>query len=126
MVFGSGDPHAALMFVGEAPGGEEDLQGLPFVGRAGASPSFTENLSARAQRATLVTTPGPDPLRLDSAGAAFTKRYKAQFGTAPGTAGLYGYEAMLDILDAIRSSGASGNDRSSVLAKLNEPAVPAK
>ncbi|MFH1593325.1 MAG: uracil-DNA glycosylase [Candidatus Omnitrophota bacterium] len=34
-VFGAGDVHAKLMFVGEAPGGEEDLQGLPFVGRAG-------------------------------------------------------------------------------------------
>ena len=35
VVFGSGDPHAELMFIGEAPGGEEDIQGLPFVGRAG-------------------------------------------------------------------------------------------
>jgi len=35
LVFGSGNPKARLMFVGEAPGGEEDLQGLPFVGRAG-------------------------------------------------------------------------------------------
>lgn len=35
IVFGSGNPHAALMFVGEAPGADEDLQGLPFVGRAG-------------------------------------------------------------------------------------------
>lgn len=35
IVFGSGNPHAKLMFVGEAPGGEEDIQGLPFVGRAG-------------------------------------------------------------------------------------------
>jgi uracil-DNA glycosylase len=34
-VFGSGNPHAHIMFVGEAPGAEEDLQGLPFVGRAG-------------------------------------------------------------------------------------------
>lgn len=34
-VFGVGDPHAAWMFVGEAPGAEEDRQGLPFVGRAG-------------------------------------------------------------------------------------------
>jgi uracil-DNA glycosylase len=34
-VFGSGNPHADIMFVGEAPGAEEDLQGLPFVGRAG-------------------------------------------------------------------------------------------
>jgi DNA polymerase len=35
IVFGDGDPHAALMFVGEGPGEQEDLQGLPFVGRAG-------------------------------------------------------------------------------------------
>lgn len=35
VVFGSGNPNAELMFIGEAPGMEEDLQGLPFVGRAG-------------------------------------------------------------------------------------------
>ena len=35
LVFGSGSPDAGLVFVGEAPGREEDLQGLPFVGRAG-------------------------------------------------------------------------------------------
>ena len=35
MVFGSGNPHAELMFVGEAPGADEDKQGMPFVGRAG-------------------------------------------------------------------------------------------
>ncbi len=34
-VFGAGDADADLMFVGEAPGAEEDQQGLPFVGRAG-------------------------------------------------------------------------------------------
>ena len=34
-VFGAGNADAALMFVGEAPGAEEDRQGLPFVGRAG-------------------------------------------------------------------------------------------
>src|SRR5687768_11059127 len=35
VVFGVGDPNADLMFIGEAPGREEDLQGEPFVGRAG-------------------------------------------------------------------------------------------
>src|SRR6266480_5395883 len=35
IVFGVGNPHADLMFVGEAPGRDEDLQGIPFVGRAG-------------------------------------------------------------------------------------------
>ena len=34
-VFGEGDPHAKLMFIGEGPGRDEDLQGRPFVGRAG-------------------------------------------------------------------------------------------
>src|SRR6478735_3416650 len=36
VVFGAGNADASLMFVGEAPGAEEDRQGLPFVGRAGA------------------------------------------------------------------------------------------
>jgi uracil-DNA glycosylase family 4 len=35
VVFGVGNPNADLMFVGEAPGREEDLKGEPFVGRAG-------------------------------------------------------------------------------------------
>ena len=35
VVFGSGDPRAELMFVGEAPGRNEDLEGAPFVGAAG-------------------------------------------------------------------------------------------
>jgi DNA polymerase len=35
VVFGMGDPHADLLFVGEGPGAEEDRQGLPFVGRSG-------------------------------------------------------------------------------------------
>jgi DNA polymerase len=34
-VFGSGNPNADIMIVGEAPGADEDEQGLPFVGRAG-------------------------------------------------------------------------------------------
>ena len=35
IVFGAGNPRAELVFVGEGPGRDEDLQGLPFVGRAG-------------------------------------------------------------------------------------------
>jgi DNA polymerase len=35
VVFGVGNPAADLMFVGEAPGADEDVQGIPFVGRAG-------------------------------------------------------------------------------------------
>ena len=35
IVFGQGNPHAEVVFVGEGPGADEDEQGLPFVGRAG-------------------------------------------------------------------------------------------
>jgi uracil-DNA glycosylase len=35
VVFGVGDPHADLMFIGEGPGRDEDLAGEPFVGRSG-------------------------------------------------------------------------------------------
>jgi DNA polymerase len=35
LVFGAGNPNANIMFIGEAPGEQEDLKGVPFVGRAG-------------------------------------------------------------------------------------------
>src|SRR6266700_6397871 len=35
LVFADGNPQARIMFVGEAPGSEEDIEGLPFVGRSG-------------------------------------------------------------------------------------------
>ena len=35
VVFGAGDPNADLMFIGEGPGEQEDLRGVPFVGRSG-------------------------------------------------------------------------------------------
>src|SRR3989338_3722651 len=35
LVFGKGNPHAQILFIGEAPVEQEDLQGLPFVGAAG-------------------------------------------------------------------------------------------
>jgi DNA polymerase len=34
-VFGTGDPDSRLLFLGEAPGADEDIQGIPFVGRSG-------------------------------------------------------------------------------------------
>jgi DNA polymerase len=35
LVFADGNPQARVMFVGEAPGRDEDIEGLPFVGRSG-------------------------------------------------------------------------------------------
>ena len=91
-----------------------------FVGRSGDNAPFTENLSARAQRATLITGPGPDPQRLSTEGSEVSKRYRRQFGSAPGIAGLYGYAAMTDVLEAIRRSGAEGNNRARVLSALSQ------
>lgn len=44
VVFGDGDTHSSLLFIGEGPGADEDDQGLPFVGRAGQL--LTQILSA--------------------------------------------------------------------------------
>ena len=35
IVFGTGNKNADLMFIGEGPGADEDIQGIPFVGKAG-------------------------------------------------------------------------------------------
>ncbi len=48
IVFGSGNPHAEVVFVGEGPGADEDAQGLPFVGRAGQL--LTEMINKSAER----------------------------------------------------------------------------
>lgn len=51
IVFGSGNPRAEVVFVGEGPGADEDAQGLPFVGRAGKL--LTEMINNSAQRMKL-------------------------------------------------------------------------
>ena len=48
IVFGSGNPQAEVVFVGEGPGADEDAQGLPFVGRAGQL--LTEMINNSAAR----------------------------------------------------------------------------
>ncbi len=48
IVFGSGNPQAKLVFVGEGPGADEDAQGFPFVGRAGKL--LTQMINNTAQR----------------------------------------------------------------------------
>jgi uracil-DNA glycosylase len=48
IVFGSGNAQAKLVFVGEGPGADEDMQGLPFVGRAGQL--LTQMIEGTAKR----------------------------------------------------------------------------
>jgi DNA polymerase len=58
VVFGMGDPHADLMFIGEGPGAEEDRQGLPFVGRSGQllDKLLLEELGLRRDRVFIANT----------------------------------------------------------------------
>ena len=56
IVFGSGNPRAKLVFVGEGPGAEEDAQGLPFVGRAGQL--LTQMINNTAQREGIAISRG--------------------------------------------------------------------
>ena len=57
LVFADGNPQARIMFVGEAPGREEDIEGLPFVGRSGqvAQPHDRRD-RARPQQAPISPT----------------------------------------------------------------------
>jgi DNA polymerase len=75
VVFGAGNADADLMFVGEAPGAEEDRQGLPFVGRAGALlTELLEGIGMRRDDVFIANTlkcrpPGnrdPQPIEIES------------------------------------------------------------
>jgi uracil-DNA glycosylase len=52
-VFGEGEPDSKVMFIGEQPGNDEDLQGRPFIGPAGC---WTNCLSRRAWTAARFTS----------------------------------------------------------------------
>ena len=75
VVFGVGDPHADLLFVGEGPGEQEDLQGEPFVGRAGRLlTSLIEGIGLDRERVYIANVvkcrpPGnrdPQPIEIES------------------------------------------------------------
>jgi uracil-DNA glycosylase len=75
VVFGSGNSDADLMFVGEAPGAEEDRQGLPFVGRAGGLlTQLLEEIGLKREDVFIANTlkcrpPGnrdPQPVEIDT------------------------------------------------------------
>ena len=84
VVFGVGNPNADLMFVGEAPGADEDEQGEPFVGRAGsaADEDHRGDRPARARRSTSPTSSSagrraiaiPSPTKSSSASRSCSAR----------------------------------------------------
>lgn len=52
---GAGDPHAEIMFIGEAPGEQEDLRGLPFVGRSGQYLDYLLKLINLSRESVFIT-----------------------------------------------------------------------
>jgi uracil-DNA glycosylase len=75
VVFGAGNADAGLLFVGEAPGAEEDRQGLPFVGRAGGLlTELLEGIGLKREDVWITNTlrcrpPGnrdPQPIEIES------------------------------------------------------------
>jgi uracil-DNA glycosylase family 4 len=96
VVFGAGNADAELMFVGEAPGAEEDRQGLPFVGRAGSI--LTELLEEIGMNRDQVwignilkcRPPGnrdPQPLEIDSCRPYLYKQFELIRPRVVGTLG---------------------------------------
>jgi branched-chain amino acid transport system substrate-binding protein len=82
-----------------------------------ASESFTSQLGAAAG-ATYLTTPVLPTSLYPPPSARVLADYRRNFGGEPGAYALYGYEAMSVVLDAIRSAGAHGNDRQSVIDRF--------
>jgi branched-chain amino acid transport system substrate-binding protein len=87
---------------------------LLFSSAATVGESFASQIGA-AEANTYLTTPLL-PVGLYPASAhGVLRRYRKAFGSEGGPYALYGYEAMTLVLDAIRSSGARGNDRQTVI-----------
>ena len=79
--------------------------------------SFTSQIGA-SEMNTYLTTPLL-PVRLYPPPAqSVLRHYRSVFGAAGGPDALYGYEAMQLVLDAVRRSGARGNDRQTVIAHV--------
>jgi branched-chain amino acid transport system substrate-binding protein len=81
------------------------------------SESFTSAIGAAAAE-TYITTPVLPTSLYPPAAQRVLHDYRQQFGAEAGPYALYGYEAMTVVLDAIRNSGARGNDRQTVIGRF--------
>ncbi|MGO9321872.1 MAG: branched-chain amino acid ABC transporter substrate-binding protein [Solirubrobacteraceae bacterium] len=82
-----------------------------------ASEAFTLQIGAAGTRTYLTTPTLPSGLYPPSAQRVL-RDYRMTFGAEGGAYALYGYEAMTLVLDAVRSSGARGNDRDTVIDRV--------
>jgi len=92
--------------------------GLLLLGSSAlANESFTSQIGAAGAQTYLTTPVLPNRLYPPSAQRVLSD-YRATFGAEGGAYALYGYEAMTVVLDAIRNSGARGNDRDTVIDRV--------
>jgi branched-chain amino acid transport system substrate-binding protein len=82
-----------------------------------ANEAFTSQIGAAGAR-TYLTTPILAPSLYPRAAQRVLGDYRRSFGVQPGPNALYGYEAMKDVLDAIRAAGSRGNDRQAVIDRF--------
>ncbi len=82
-----------------------------------ASESFTAQIGAAGAN-TYLTTPVLPPRLYPPVAQGVLRRYRRVFGAEGGAYALYGYEAMTLVLDAVRSAGARGDDRQTVIERV--------
>lgn len=87
---------------------------LLFTSATTVDEAFVSELGAAAAN-TYLTTPVLPVNRYPASAGSVLRHYRSVFGSEGGTYALYGYEAMNLVLDAIRSAGARGNDRQTVI-----------
>jgi branched-chain amino acid transport system substrate-binding protein len=81
-----------------------------------ADTAFAAALEPAVAAQVHLTTPGLAPSRYPPKGRSFIRRYRARFGEDPEPLGIFGYEAMSVLLQAIRDAGPKGNDKEAVTA----------
>ncbi|MGO9759656.1 MAG: hypothetical protein ACLP1Q_00125, partial [Solirubrobacteraceae bacterium] len=82
-----------------------------------ASEAFTSQIGAAAA-VTYLTTPVLPTALYPPLAQQVLRHYRSVFGAEGGPYALYGYEAMTVVLDAVRDSGARGNDRQTVIDRV--------
>ncbi len=121
--YGAASPAAAVRFFNAAAAANTTAA---LIGSSSLdTPAFDAGLTADARARMRVTTPGFVPRALTSAGAAFRSTFTTDYGHAPSTEAIFGYEAMADVLDAIAKPGTAANNRAKVIRafmRLKDPA----
>jgi hypothetical protein len=86
-----------------------------FAPSAFADDSFAAALSAAAQRALYVSSPGFAPSDMAPQGRQFVAAFKAAYGHVPAAQAIFGYQAMASVLTTLHRAGSSANGRGTVI-----------